>query len=181
MRIGLDMDGVLFDFLGETRRVFPSVPANPDKVDVTDYLSPQQKEIFRHYVTNPNTFRHLPVIRGMEELIPYFNSQETYVVSSRWKKVQDASVQRIYEVGLRPKDMIFTSAKAKAVRDHKLDVLIEDQPKYAEPVRDAVVLMPDLSYNKEFNAPHVYKYGNPQELKDFLVKLEGAYNGRRKK
>lgn len=185
MRIGLDLDGVVFSFLDECRKVFPSIPANPTKIDMSEYLSPQQKEVFKFFVTNPQVFRNLPLIPGMEELIPYFNSQETYVVSSRWKKVQDASMQRIYEVGLRPENVIFTSAKAKAVRDHKLDVLIEDQPKYAEPVKDAIVLMPYLSYNKEFlhtkAGPNVYYYDNPQQLQDYLTKIGGIRNGRRPK
>jgi len=175
------MDGVVFDFLGETRKVFPSIPANPEKLDLQEYLSHQQKDIFKHFVMNPDVFRHLPLIPGMEELIPYFNSQDTYVVSSRWKKVQGASVERINEVGLKPKGIIFTSRKGKAVEDNNLDVLIEDQPKYAEQVRHTPVLMPALPYNKQFLADNVYKYNEPHELLEYLKRIEGAYNGRRKK
>src|SRR5271165_6395829 len=99
MRIALDLDGVVFDFLKAMREVFPSIPKNPTKFNLEEYLNPEDKERFHVFVTQPTVFRTLDLIPGMEKLIPYFNEHETYIVSSRWQKVREASLDRIAEIG----------------------------------------------------------------------------------
>ena len=187
MRIGLDLDGVVFDFVNVMRRTFPSIPKDPAHVDLTEYLSDRDKEIFYKLLDSPEVFGNLPLVPGMESLIPYFNSQETYVITSRNMKVHDATRRQIGAIGLRPQEILFRYNKTKPVRDYNIDVFIDDQVKHVESLpKEQVVLMPDLAYNRDFvkqaqeQDRMVFPYHSVIELADFLKKLEGVAHGGRK-
>jgi uncharacterized HAD superfamily protein len=184
MRIGLDLDGVMFDFVGVMRRTFPSIPKDPEKVDLTQYLNPRDQEIFYRLLNSPEMFGNLPLIPGMEKLVPYFNAQDTWVITSRNRNVHDATRRQLQHIGLKPIEILFRRNKTKTIRDYNIDVLIEDQVKNAEPVsKDRVVLMPNYAYNREWVKKEqdedrmVFNYNNPDELRDFLKKLEGVTHG----
>jgi uncharacterized HAD superfamily protein len=184
MRIGLDLDGVMFDFVGSMRQVFPHIPKDPTEVDLTKYLNPIEQQQFYDMLNSAPMFRNLPVIRGMEHIVPYLNSQETYVITSRNKAVHDATRQSIAAIGLKPQEILFKHRKYKAVRDYGIDVFIDDQVKHVEPLpKEQIALMPDLGYNREFvkkamdEGRMVFPYHNVEELYDFLKKLEGVAHG----
>lgn len=187
MRIGLDLDGVVFDFVAAMHRIFPSIPKDPDKVDLTEYLNHHDQEIFYKLLNSPTVFGNLPLIPGIEKLIPYFNAQETYVITARNRNVHEATRHQLHQIGLKPVEILFRSKKGKVVRDYDINVFIEDQVKHAETVDgNRVVLMPSMAYNRDWVKKEqdqdrmVFNYRDTEELYDFLKKLEGVAHDRSK-
>ena len=184
MRIGLDLDGVIFDFVNSMRQVFPHIPKDPTEVDLTKYLNTVEQHQFYDMLNSAPMFRNLPVLPGMESLVPYFNSQDTYVITSRNRNVHDATRQAVAAIGLKPKEILFKRNKAKAIQEYNIDVIIDDQVKYVESLpKEQIALMPDAGYNRTFvktamdEGRMIFPYHNVEELYDFLRKLEGVTHG----
>jgi uncharacterized HAD superfamily protein len=132
-------------------------------------------------LNSPILFGNLPLIKGIDTLIPYFNSQDLYIITSRHRAVQDATKKRVAEVGLKPQMIIFRSNKTKTVRDYNIDVFVDDQVKCVEPLpKEQVVLMPDMGYNREFvkramyEGRMVFPYEDSEQLYNYLIKLQGV-------
>lgn len=181
MRIGIDLDGVIFNFVDSMRQVFPSIPKDPTEVDLTHYLNEEDKQKFYAMLDNPTMFRNLPVIPGMRDLVPYLNSHDTWVITSRNRKVHDATRQSVAALGLKPVEILFKHNKTKAVRDYNLDVFIDDQVKHVEPLpKEQIALMPELGYNREFikkamdEGRMVFPYHSSEELYSYLKRLESV-------
>jgi 5' nucleotidase, deoxy (Pyrimidine), cytosolic type C protein (NT5C) len=180
MKYALDLDGVIFNFVKAAQQVFPSIPKYPENLDLKGYLSPHDREVFQTFVTNPDVFRHLELLPGIKEIIPFLNSMEMYIITARWKTIEKATLASIKEVGLKPREVIFNSNKLKVMNSRGIPVIVEDQPKYVEPIiqADKVAVMPYLSYNHKFIDGHseVITYHNAEELEQYLKKIDKMYN-----
>jgi hypothetical protein len=153
VRVALDLDGVLFDFVKAMHMLIPIIPPQPKEANLFLYVKdrPADVNLFNTLIGSPDFYYGLPLMDGVEELIPYLNQYDTYVVSARPKAVHIKSMVRLYELGLRPVDVIWTHKKGNTVHDLKLDVMVDDQEKYAKQVSNEVpIFMPVRSYNEDF-------------------------------
>jgi|SRR5579864_6597075 len=180
MKIGLDIDGVLFDFVTSIHGMIPSIPLNPREADVAQYLKNEREvKLFNSLMQDPNYFAGLPTIPGIENLVPELNKHEVYVITSRGKKMVPMSDYQVRKLGINFKDLIATRQKGNSVEKLGCNVMIEDQIKYAQQVNpQRIVLMPERSYNDGFSPANVMKYKSIGKLISLLEVIEDTLTRR---
>jgi len=183
LKIGLDLDGVIFQWLPTTQRLFQSIPSNPEKTDVRAYLKSEvEKDAFDKLLDDPRWMSGLPPFPDIkEQLVPYLRNHEIYIVSNRNNPTHDASEKAVVSLGINPVEFRWSEHGEKYKNLPDLDVFIEDLPHNLKGVPyEFPVLMPLRSYNKIFLEKQrevkrkLYPYNRVDEMINVLEALNDA-------
>jgi hypothetical protein len=189
LKIGLDLDGVVFQWLPTTQRIFSSIPSNPDRTDVSSYLKTKvEKDAFESLLKDPKYMSGLPLFPDIQtQLVPYLRNHEVYIISNREEAVHRASEERVREVGIDPVEFRWASHGKKFEELGGVDCLVEDLPHNLKGIPWTFpVLMPLRSYNRKYldsekhNLRKLYPYTRVDEMINVLEVLsdQGVLHGR---
>lgn len=144
MKIGLDLDGVLYDWNGYVRGwVEPFLKCNVDykKYDHVEGMSESDKETYIRYFCE-NITQYLRKYIYERDLLPKMlksvqdNGHEIFVITARGKgdtyfKYVPCGIECMTKMdmkllGVKEENVIFTEDKAKVCKELGIDVMIDD-------------------------------------------------------
>jgi uncharacterized HAD superfamily protein len=181
--IGVDLDGVLFDFIGAMHRMLPSVPEEPESFDVAKTLNKEDQEAFEAYLNNERFWlEKVKLYPGALDFIQWLkrNNYQPIIITSRNASVADVTKSIVWSfLGIPPEDVIFEKNKLSALLGLGIDTHIEDSPAFIEELSQFIkVLVPKRPWNTEWVAKHgnnrVLMYNSFEDLYDIMLERNGA-------
>ena len=172
MRIGIDVDGVLRDFITAFKKVvgqehpdvvFPEIISSwKFQNDITGLTKEELKEIYKHKFSRECFEEALP----FPEVVPAFwtlekwaeqNGHELIIVTSQFKGNFHHTLTWLGKYGLNPNQVIFEKSRFKWI--HDIDYLIDDSPinhKYWVENREDKdnFIVFNRSYNQDIESKH---------------------------
>ena len=190
MMIGLDIDGVLADFVTPFLRLLEQrVGGEPiDPAAITDpnfqhhpFLT--QELIYRCMVETsyePEFWRRLaplPSPRQWQELNQLGRDNEMVFITHRWVRdtydINQVTCDWLRRHGIADPVVHFTQEKKSAlVHQLKIELFVDDRHENCEDVAnqtDAVVMMPHRPYNRSFDHPKVHRIQDLNEMFAYLA------------
>ncbi len=187
--IGLDIDGVLADFMSPFLRVLeqrsgngPIDPATITDPNFSDYpfLSKELLSICIEEVSGDPTFwRELTPLPSPDQwrALDALSREERLVfVTHRYERghysIDQVTCDWLRAHGVSKPVVYFTqSQKSELIGQLKVDIFVDDRHENCRDVADntsAVVLMPHRSYNQSFSHPRVRRINDLDELFSYL-------------
>jgi len=154
LRVGLDLDGVVYDFIGN----FDSFArARGEKIDETDYnrgLSEAKVKYLLDDFSKKRPFLWVPMMDGVKGNLERLSKKmDFYIVTHRrWTPhgVNDTLI-RLREDEIPYKDVYFGKRKYEYANELELDLFIEDSLNNCKKIRDrscANAILLDRPYNQ---------------------------------
>lgn len=194
MKVGLDIDGVIADFISPFLKVVENRSANgPIHVDsITDLTFKNHPALTEEIISkcinevsdDPGFWCDLPPLLSSDD----WQTLDELSEQSRLVFLTHRYVRESYDIhrvtcdwlvrhGIRKPVVYFTQDRKSALVE-KLDVrlFVDDRHENCQDVAEnteAVVLMPHRSYNAGFSHPGVRRIRNITELFDYLSKIQG--------
>jgi len=189
MMLGLDIDGVLADFLTPFLEVVASETGSgripPESVsDFNLKEHPYLKEsivlkCMEQVSNSPSFWRELKPLITPEQwhkLSELSRENNLVFITHRYERdtysIHDVSCEWLENYGIINPTVYFTQApKARLIQDLGVSLFVDDRHENCEDVATqtaATVLMPDRTYNQSFAHPRVKRIWNFSELFDHL-------------
>lgn len=189
MKVGLDIDGVLADFispfLNVVEKKLGNGPIHPESI--TDlsfkehpYLSEEAVWKCMEEVSYDPAFWHSlsPLISSQdwEELDRLSQKSELVFVTHRWERdtysIHEVTCDWLKRHGVRRPVVHFTQAcKSDLIRELEVGLFMDDRHENCAAIAEkteALVLMPHRLYNQSFSHPRVKRIASFAELFDYL-------------
>src|SRR4029453_7089964 len=191
MMIGLDIDGVLADFVSPFLRVLEARAASGRKVPGTylDLSFSAHPELSKEIVTecilkvsnDPGFWEQLnplPTVEQWKVLDGLSRQQKLIFVTHRYEcdnySIHEVTCDWLEQHGVsRPVVYCTQKQKSDLINSLKVELFVDDRHENCRDAAEnteAVVLMPHRSYNQSFNHPRVQRI---QDLNELFVYLEG--------
>jgi uncharacterized protein len=189
MKVGLDIDGVLADFISPFLRFMGEYTGHGpfDPASVTDLNFSNHPFLSEAIVTecimsvskDPDFWRQLAPLPSAEQwrLLDDLSQQERLVFVTHRYEWEDYSIHQVTcewlrRYGVSHPIVYFTqSYKSELIRELELQLFVDDRHENCRDIADntgAVVLMPHRPYNQAFNHPRVQRIQDLAELFDYL-------------
>lgn len=172
MRILLDCDGVLADFVGPVLRESGAVlrPEDIDRWDLFSLMQPDVRERAFEILRKPEFWRAQPLIPGAAEGVEQLRAggHEIYFVTSPWKdcagwgKARRAWLEEHFDVD--PDHVVITASKWLCVGDLLVDDSFSNIEAFAREHGAHRVRLFDAPYNKSLVGSHDYQRTRWPEL-----------------
>ncbi len=190
MVLGLDIDGVLADFITPFLQLLAKrTGTGPiDPASVTDpnftahpFLTPEMIfECMEAASYDPDFWRALaPLLSPVQwqELDRLGRAHRIFFITHRWVRdtydINDVTCQWLRHHGIKHPVVYFTQEKKSVlVRELNIGVFVDDRHENCHDVAsetDAVVFMPHRPYNQGFEHPKVHRIRRLEEMFDYLT------------
>jgi len=159
----MDVDGVCADF---SRALIAAVGSELRYEDVTRWdilglFTPEQRELAYDYLSDPEFWRHLPVMDGAQEGVSFLEVTNNIIwVTSPWSSCEGWEAARREwlneHFGMDQKGQPYhpTADKERIDGDLIFDDKVDNVVAWAKAHPDKVAWLFDAPYNQDFDWPH---------------------------
>jgi 5' nucleotidase, deoxy (Pyrimidine), cytosolic type C protein (NT5C) len=189
MMIGLDIDGVLADFISPFLRVLElrmgNGPIDPESINNPNFMNHPLitadviSECIAHVSNDPKFWEALAPLPSAEQwqALDQLSRKDNLVfVTHRYERetydIGQVTCDWLRKHGIANPLVYFTqNHKSELIGKLKVDLFVDDRHENCRDVAEntqAVVLMPHRSYNQSFNHPRVKRIKDLDELFAFL-------------
>jgi 5'(3')-deoxyribonucleotidase len=189
LKIGIDMDGVVMDFVSAFKqeaetvlhKKFPAVNTDWDFKDWGITKEDSSKVWRRIRDTEDWFYLYLAALPGASACLPYLDQlHDLYFVTTRIETLGLSAKRQtqlsLYELGVEYPTVIVTKDKGAISRDLLLDMFIDDKPENLTNIHEASpktkAFLREQAYNEDFDEPWVTRVAS---LDDFVKKVN-AHN-----
>jgi 5'(3')-deoxyribonucleotidase len=165
IRFGLDLDGVVFDWVGGAHALLNShfgysLPATSAYWDFTEeHVTPDHwKWLWKDGVEKYGLFRNLYPMRGALEFIDWLDKRADIVIMTQRPKVAEIdTLMSLCQYRIFPKSVHFFHGSDDPKSDVKCDIYLDDKPSNCEDLdknTSGRVFLNDQPHNWSYTPPH---------------------------
>ncbi len=192
MHIGLDLDGVLADLVGETVKIFnrtwPDNKVNYEDLDGWDYLkrerglsSKVQNELFYQVWKD---FENLPTAEKIGDILEGINKLESQdhvisIITHRDRRTHSYVPRWLFQKQIPFHNLMFISTKTKLEKHDFVDVLVDDHPRtveIADRYPNTFVLLRDQPWNRSVDivssSPNTSRITSLKDLPGYISNIQ---------
>jgi len=153
-RIGIDLDGVVYDLIGEFDKMLISKGIEPNLFQYSRGLSPSQVHEYLEEFSWGHPFLTIPTYPNAINSINELNKTlDVYLITHRdWCDYGIAdTIRRLHDDKVKFTDLIFSPNKGSEAKKFNIDYFVEDNlenARYITKLSNSKVFLIDREYNK---------------------------------
>jgi hypothetical protein len=178
--VGIDLDGVLYDYYSLIRKHFPTLPEECDTLDTMDALNLEERQQYHQFTRSPYMIKELTMYEGAMDFVTWTNSKfkSMYIITARHIATETATRKQVKAWNLPITNVIMEQDKQKVVPD-MVSIYLEDSPRQLHNLKKfkyLKLLVPMRKYNKKWIQDNiadysVYPYSSFEQAKEIISHL----------